>query len=79
MRFVAFISPIQVGFPLDAQRGALPPGSDANTLSRVAHEPSKHQEGIEARQGGMKQHAQRPSRNRRDEATCAEAIKKPAG
>jgi hypothetical protein len=33
---VAIILPIQVGFPLDAQRGALPAGSDAKTLRRFA-------------------------------------------
>jgi hypothetical protein len=36
MRVVVFILPIQAGFPLDAQRGAIAKAIDANTLLRFA-------------------------------------------
>jgi hypothetical protein len=58
LRGVAIILPIQVGFPLDAQRGALPQGSDANRPLAFRMPRASNQEGIKARQGGMRQQVQ---------------------
>ena len=53
---VAIILPIQVGLPLDAQRGAIPQGSDANMPLAFRMPRASNREGIKARQGGMTRH-----------------------
>jgi len=49
---VAIILPIQVGFPFDAQRGALPEGSDANTLLRFACPKQAIKKGLKPAKAG---------------------------
>jgi len=58
LHFVAITQPIQAGFPLESQRGAIAPAIDANTLLRFACPKPALKKGIKARQGWVMQHVQ---------------------
>jgi hypothetical protein len=56
LHIVAITQPIQAGFPLESQRGAIALAIDASTLLRVACPKPELKKGNKARQGRVMQH-----------------------